>query len=106
MSPSTGVKVGSTARAMPPVAARATIPQARLLSAASVQMQTRVVFPSGGLNSGACSIATSASAPRTISPSSPRDPASTEPSSSSTSPAALTAATAATVSPAPVTSAA
>ncbi len=87
---------------MPAVAARATIPQPRLSSAASVQTQTRVVLPSGALKSGTRSIATSASAPRTIFPSSSRGPASTEPSLSITSPAALTAAIAATVSPAPV----
>ena len=105
-SPSTGVKVGSTARAIPAVAARATMPASRLSRAASVQMQTRVVLPSGTRRSGPCSIATSRSAPRFISPSSPRGPAITEPSAASTSPAAFTTAIAETVSPAPVWSAA
>ena len=105
-SPSTGVNTGSTARPSPAVAARATIEQPRLSKAASVQTQTGVEFPSGTRNCGGASIAAINSAPRRTSPSSPRGPASTEPSSSITSPAALTAATAATVWPVPVTSAA
>src|SRR4051794_34472271 len=103
MSPSTGVKVGSIARAIPAVAARATTVHSVLLSAASVQMQASVVLPSGAaLYCGAYSSATRCSAPRTISPSSPTGPTNSEPSSASTSPAAFTATTAATVSPAPV----
>jgi hypothetical protein len=43
-SPSLGVKAGSTARAIPAVATRATIPQLRLSSAASVQTHASVVF--------------------------------------------------------------
>ena len=46
-SPSTGVKTGSMARPIPAVADRATIEHCRLSSAASVQTQTGVVFPSG-----------------------------------------------------------
>ena len=110
-SPSTGVKVGSTARAMPAVAARATMPHSRLSRVASVQTQTSVVLPSGALRSDAWGSGPppGRSGPRrplTISPSASRAPTRIEPSSAITSPAALTAASAATVSPAPVRSAA
>jgi hypothetical protein len=44
MSPSKGVKAGSTARAIPALAIRATMPQPRLSSAASVQTQASVVL--------------------------------------------------------------
>src|SRR3954462_15581835 len=46
-SPSSGVNAGSTARAIPPLAARATMPQPRLSSDASVQTQASVVLWSG-----------------------------------------------------------
>ena len=96
------MNTGSTARPSPAVAARATIEQPRLSSVASVQTHTGVEFPSGTRNCGGSSIAAINSAPRTTSPSSPRGPASTEPSSSITSPAAFTAASAETVWPVPV----
>jgi hypothetical protein len=44
MSPSKGVNAGSTARAIPALAIRATMPQPRLSSAASVQTQASVVL--------------------------------------------------------------
>src|SRR5450755_4061661 len=46
-SPSSGVKAGSTAPAIPAVATRATIPQPRLSSEASVQTHASVVFSPG-----------------------------------------------------------
>ena len=50
-SPSTGVNTGSTARAMPALATRATIAQLRLSSEASVNTHARVVFPVAGPDS-------------------------------------------------------
>src|ERR1700752_726701 len=47
-SPSTGVKTGSTARATPALAIRATIAQLRLSSEASINTHASVVFPVAG----------------------------------------------------------
>jgi hypothetical protein len=94
------VNTGSTARASPALAILATTPQPGLVSEASVQMQTRVVFPPiSWRQSGASSIAAISSAVRSNPPPLRRGPAITSPSSPITSPAAFTTATAATVSP-------
>jgi hypothetical protein len=100
-SPSTGVKTGSMARPIPAVADRATIEHCRLSSAASVQTQTGVEFPSGTRYSGASFISAITMELRTGSPTA-RGPASTDPSASITSPIAFTTAIAATVWPVPV----
>ncbi len=102
MSPSNGVKAGSTARAIPPAAMRATIPQPRLSSAASVHTQASVVlWPGGTAQPGSSGMSRICSAVRSDSPRSPRGPPSTSPSSSITSPQALATAIAASVSPPP-----
>ena len=101
-SPSTLENTGSTARATPPLAIRATRVHAGLSSGASVITQTRVVLSSSTLvQSGASVIEASAAVVGTISSSSPWAPARIAPSSPITSPNALTTAIAATVVPRP-----
>src|SRR5919201_2060166 len=101
-SPSTSENTGSTALATPPLAILATRAHADLSSAASVITQARVVFRSSRpSHSGGAFISAISDAVESVSPSSPRGPASTLPSSPITSPNALTTATAATVSPRP-----
>src|SRR5450755_5156947 len=89
-SPSLGVKAGSTALAIPALETRATIPQPRLSSAASVHTHASVVlWPGRAAQRGSSGVCRSRSALRSASPRSPRGPARTVPSSASTSPNAL-----------------
>src|SRR5436190_6424782 len=106
-SPSTSEWTGSTARATPPLAIRATREQAALSSAASVITQASVVFRSSSRDqSGGPSIAATRAAVESAPASSPLGPASTCPSSPITSPNAFTTASTATVSPRPLIAAA
>src|SRR5450755_2559691 len=96
-SPSRGVKAGSTALAIPAVATRATIPQPRLSSDASVQTQANVVFsPGRAAQRGSSELWWMRSALRTSSPLSACGPPRIVPSWSRTSPNALATAIAAT----------
>ena len=102
-SPSTSENTGSTARATPALAIRATRVQAGLSNAASVITQIRVVLRSSSrLQSGGRSSSVIARAVELCCPSAVSRPASTAPSAPITSPNALTTAIAATVSPVPV----
>src|SRR5919197_6284951 len=77
-SPSTSENTGSTARATPPLAIRATRAHAALSSGALVITHTSVVFRSSiGAHSGGRFIAAIIAAVESGSPSSPRRPAST-----------------------------
>src|SRR3954471_22081790 len=79
-SPSTSENTGSTARATPPLAIRATRAHAALSSAASVITQTSVVLRSSSRDqSGGPSIAAIMAAVARGEPSSPAGPASTPP---------------------------
>ena len=102
-SPSTSENTGSTARATPALAIRATRVQAGLSSGASVITQTRVVLRSSSrVQSGSSVIAAIAAAVEAEASPSTRSPASTAPSAPITSPNALTTASAATRWPRPV----